>query len=67
MERFILFAEREDYPSGGMDDLIGFFPTVEDARARYHAPRYGAWDESGSSFEWGQIVDRETMKIVERL
>jgi hypothetical protein len=62
MDRFILFAGYGYYPNGGVDDMIGFFPTVEAARARFEAP-----DEDGDYYEWGQVVDRETMKIVERL
>lgn len=68
MDRFILFAGynyypyHTDNPYGGVDDMVGFFPTVEAARARFEAP-----DEDGDYYEWGQVVDRETMQIVERL
>jgi hypothetical protein len=53
MERYLLFAWDQYYPSGGFNDLVSDYESEELARA--------AWDERRD--DWGQIVDTLTGKI----
>lgn len=52
MKRYLLFAGYGYYPSGGWDDWIGDFDTVEEAQA---AERRG---------DWYHIIDTETKEEV---
>ena len=54
MTKYALFAGDHYYPSGGMNDCIGRYETIELAREANN----GAWD-------WFQIVDLETFTVVE--
>lgn len=65
MKRYLLFAGDTYYPAGGLGDLIDKFDTVEEARqdalkARYFEDGSGTW-----YFDWYQIVDANTLTIVE--
>jgi len=60
---FALFAGEDHYPSGGWDDLVGVFATVEDAEARAAQGWYPE-SEIVSDYDWYQIVDLETRRMV---
>lgn len=55
MINYYLFAGENYYPSGGMYDFIGVFPSL------------GAAEEKAESFkynDWYHIVSAETMKVI---
>lgn len=62
MDKYVLFAGADYYPSGGMEDIKGWFPdeasAVEAGRTtstnRYMSPGY----------EWWQVVDSKTWEVV---
>lgn len=51
---FALFTGSFYYPSGGWDDFVGAFPSIEAAAA--HSSVAGA--------DWWQVVDLRTLQIV---
>lgn len=51
---YALFAGDTYYPRGGMNDLIGRYETIEEAKAVV------------DNFEWYQIVYLPTLNIIER-
>jgi hypothetical protein len=56
---FALFAGRNYYPSGGWDDLINTYPTLEEAQdARNALDNY--------YYDWWQIVDMSEGMMVEQ-
>jgi len=55
---FALFAGENYYPAGGWQDLVGVFPTLEEAQAALQG-----LDEY--SREWYQIVDLAKGEMVE--
>lgn len=55
MERYLLFAWDQYYPSGGFHDLVGDYESEELARAQ--------WDNLTA--DYGQIVDITTGRIVD--
>lgn len=52
---YFLFAGDTFYPAGGMDDLVGTFATLEEARAAVAEPGV---DEDGFQirYDWWQIA-----------
>ena len=60
MKRYIAFAGDIYYPSGGMDDIVGFFDTVEEARAAINGKQ-----QPGDRWGWSQILDCETQEEAE--
>ena len=58
---FLLFAGWRHYPSGGIEDFIGEFDSLNATLKHLES----VWDED--RYEWSQIVDKKTMKIVEGL
>jgi hypothetical protein len=58
---FALFAGEDHYPSGGWDDLVDMFDTVEAAEARAEQ----GWNNKESTpYDWYQIVDLEARRMV---
>jgi hypothetical protein len=53
--RYALFAGDQYYPSGGWEDFIGAYDSIEAARERAQRERY----------EWFHIVDLASAQIVE--
>lgn len=53
--RYAAFAWEIHYPRGGAWDFIGRYTTVEDANDAV----------SGLRFNWYQIVDTETFRVIE--
>lgn len=60
--RFMLFAGYHYYPSGGWQDFVGFFDTLDEARKAAANPETGyfATDYKVIDPEWIQIIDTET-------
>lgn len=54
-ELYLVFAGDKYYPSGGMNDFQGVFPSVEDALL---------WLATEGKFDWWQIVEREPWRCV---
>ena len=59
--RFLLFAGDSYYPSGGWNDFIGYFPSVE--AAKEGALRLGIDSVYIYNFEWAHIVNGLTDEI----
>jgi hypothetical protein len=55
---FFLFGGDHYYPSGGMRDLVGAFPTAESALEHATGNVQRPWDEDGetSILEWWHIA-----------
>lgn len=53
---FLLFAGNNYYPAGGMNDYVGAYESLLDALRKAASMRA----------DWYQIVDRESMQVVER-
>lgn len=51
-----VFGGLNYYPSGGYEDLIGIFETIERAKVEI--------EKNKEVYDWVQIVDFETHKIV---
>ena len=63
MKNFALFAGDEYYPSGGMDDLVGRFDSVEEAvdfACTHEDPA------TGYGYDWYQVVDLTTFTVAVR-
>lgn len=70
MKKFLVFAGNTYYPNGGAEDFLFDADTVEEIKAMFVWMR----DSTNSTFlsisgfdkdyEWVQIVERDTMKIV---
>lgn len=59
MKKYLLFADENYYPKGGMRDFKGSFDTIEDAEIMFND------NESGMcGWGWYQIVERETLEVV---
>jgi hypothetical protein len=56
MKRYLLFAGELYYPSGGWDDFVNSFDTIEECMA--------AETNTTSGYDWAQIVDTTTGKII---
>jgi len=57
--KYYVFAGDWYYPSGGIEDLVGTFDTLPDAK-RFLAD----WVQKNGDYTWGHIAD-ENMKLVE--
>lgn len=55
MKRYLLFAGSLYYPSGGWDDFIASFDTVDECVARAKTDPY--------SMDWWHILDTTTWQI----
>jgi hypothetical protein len=62
VDRYLLFKFGQYYPGGGMKDFEGVFSSVEDAKKYLEED---SWFDFDYEFDHYQIVDRETMKVVE--
>lgn len=54
MKRYLAFFGQTYYPMGGMNDFIGDFDTVEEAKERIEE-ELDDW-----SYEWCQVYDTQT-------
>ena len=63
MKNFALFAGEDYYPSGGMDDLVGLFDSVDEAVI---GAIDTAADEDFLGYDWYQVVDLTTFTVVAR-
>ena len=53
---YLLFGGAIYYPSGGVEDLLGQFESIDDAKKYAEAgDQYGVW---------AQIVEKQTLKLV---
>jgi hypothetical protein len=50
----MLFAGSTYYPSGGMNDFVSSYPTIEEAIKGYHAKYIN------HSYMWAHVYDKET-------
>lgn len=64
MKRFLLFAGDTYYPSGGWQDFKKSFDTVLEA-VKTAAGNTKDTDLKGGTWDWWQVVDLETGKMVE--
>lgn len=55
-KRYVVFAGSSFYPSGGINDLIGHYDTLEAARAAATARQPYSWDDN-PLFDWWHILD----------
>lgn len=62
-KRYALFAGMRYYPDGGWEDFKGLFETIEDAQA-FSRDSLNEKDEEFLVYDWGQIVDLLTEKVV---
>lgn len=62
MKKYALLAGEQYYPSRGINDLVGFYDTVCEARQRY-----GDGMSIYSQYDWGQVVETNTWKIIEEM
>lgn len=72
MKRYLLFAGDNYYPSGGVNDFVMDYDTVEEAEAEakklYPSGHY-CWKAENAEwacrypYEWWQVVDYEDMKL----
>jgi len=61
---FALFAGHNYYPSGGWDDHIATFATLEEARAAVADARSHIY--ANQTYDWFQIVDLVKGEVVEQ-
>lgn len=52
--KYALFAGQTYYPSGGAEDLVGFFETVDEAKRA----------AEGGEHEWAQIAEHSTLRVI---
>lgn len=74
MKRYLIFAGRHYYPSGGIDDLIADCDTIEDCKKawndkimEYYTEGYGPLEEYldyERGHTWAHICDTETKQKV---
>lgn len=57
MKKYLLFAGPNYYPSGGLDDLVKSFDSIEEAKAFAEA-------DHEETYEWAQIVETKSLKLV---
>jgi hypothetical protein len=63
---YLLFAGDHYYPSGGWSDLKGRFSSKEEALEFYKAGhRYGDDEDYVHYWDWYQIVDMESMEVID--
>lgn len=62
---YMLFGDREEYyPSGGMNDLIGYFDTEKEAVDHAKVLLMGDGLNSWVFYEWVHVYDLNQKKIV---
>lgn len=61
MRRYLAFAFETFYPAGGMDDLVGTYDDLDDAKERLKEVSCGGFEDSDGN---GHIFDTHTQKIV---
>lgn len=61
MRRYLAFAYETFFPAGGMDDLVGTYDDLDDAKERLKKVSYGGFEDSHGN---GHIFDTHTQKIV---
>jgi hypothetical protein len=77
VNRYWLFGGERYYPSGGMKDLIGSFPTLSQALSRTQTKadpdatyEYGnyipSWDDYPVAIVWWHVWDSQTQVIVDQ-
>lgn len=57
MDKYVLFAGDYYYPSGGMEDIKGWFPDEASA-----VEAGCTWRSRG--YDWWQVVDSQTWKVI---
>ena len=62
MKRFLVFAGDYYYPSGGWEDFVGSFDTLEAAKA--DAARRTANEGITGAIGWAQVVDSVSGEMV---
>jgi hypothetical protein len=65
-KRFLVFGWPEYEACGGMSDLLSTFATLEAAKA-YAVARVNDHSDIFSRIDCFQIVDRETLQVIERI
>lgn len=60
MKQYLVFSGNIFYPSGGMEDYVTSYDTLEDAKAYVKS-----WQRP-FQMEWWHIADRDTCEIVWR-
>lgn len=61
--RYILFAGHNYYPCGGMRDMVFEADTMDECQ-RYFADHARDIARCNDISNWGQIVERSTLKVV---
>ena len=61
MKRYLAFACPYYYPSGGMQDCVGAFDTIDEAKATLQIASYGGL---GDTLTHGHIFDLESADVV---
>lgn len=56
---FYVFASERFYPGGGMNDLVGEYKTLDDARTFVQSAL-----GYGKEYDWAQIVTVENGKLI---
>ena len=56
---YLLFAGNAYYPSGGAEDLIGKFNSINEAEAAFNPSNY--------TLGWANILDLDTLEIVKQI
>lgn len=65
MKKYLLFASDRYYPSGGVDDLIGDFDSVDDAKVAFLAWCKKECSEKYQYLDvWAHIVSYDDMKAI---
>ena len=67
MKRYMVFYGDEYYPSGGVEDLIGFSDTIECSREIAQIKKEKEWphcDKDDWHYAWFQIYDSIENKIL---
>lgn len=64
MKKYLLFAGDQYYPRGGWDDFVMDSDDLEELQKE--GSKRGEWKYCTTSiYEWYQIVDRDTKKVIE--
>lgn len=67
MRDYLLFAGHDYEAMGGMNDFVGDFDSVQNAVDYFVTERADSDGDHLSPWDWGHIVYRHTMKIVQRV
>lgn len=62
MNNYALLAGHTYYPCEGIDDLVGFFFTIDEAVERFNSGYCNGW-----SWDWGQVVNTVTWEVERNL